>query len=452
MKRWFPFAGLALVLCLGRSFGQEPDAKEKPKVERGRQAVHGTPPLNHSAWSQTAYDTAWKVWDVKEKPDNYDAAFRARYGLHAAPYENGGLPMGLHVAPGPLGKGLGSDCLLCHAGSVAGKTYIGLGNASLDFQALFDELPTAAGISSRLPFRVSNVRGTVEATAVVSFLLEFRKPDLGLRIPTNLKVKDDLIEDVPAWWLLKKKKTMYHNGAGHAQSVRTMMTFLLTPLNSGDYIKKLEPTFADIQAYLLSLDRPVYPFPIDRKVAADGKDLFNQHCAKCHGTYGPNGKYPSKVVPLDMIGTDRRLAEGVSSEMAEHYLKSWFAQEKGPDGKPFPVQTIRGYQAPPLDGVWATAPYFHNGSVPTVYHVLNSKARPKLFTRSYGTAEEDYDTQKLGLKITVLEQMPDAKPSALERRKIYDTTLPGRGNSGHTFGDILTEAERRAVIEYLKSL
>jgi mono/diheme cytochrome c family protein len=451
MKHWFPLAALASLLCLGQAFGQPPDAKEKPKAERGRQAVRGEPPLNPPAWSQAAYDTAWKAWGVKEKPADYDVAFRARYGLQKAPYENGGLPMGLHVAPGPLGKGLGSDCLLCHAGSVAGKTYIGLGNASIDFQALFDELPSF-GVSSRLPFRLGNVRGTIEATAVVSFLMDFRKPDLSLRFPTNLNVKDDLIEDIPAWWHVKKKKTMYHNGAGYAKSVRTMMPFLLSPLNSADYIKKLEPTFADIQAYLLSLEPPPYPFPIDRKVVADGKQLFHQHCAKCHGTYGPGGKYPSKVVPLETIGTDRRLAEGVTPETGAHYLKSWFAQEKGPDGKPFPVQTVRGYQAPPLDGVWATAPYFHNGSVPTVYHVLNSKARPKLFTRSYGTAEEDYDSQKLGLKITVLEEMPNAKMPALERRKIYDTTLPGRGNTGHPFGDELTEAERRAVIEYLKTL
>ena len=450
MNRTTPLVSLAALLCLGRSVGQEP-SKEKPQPERGREAVRGQPPLNPPLWSQGAYETAWKAWALKEKPADYDAGFRARYGLHNPPYENGGLPMGLHVAQGPFGKGLGSDCLLCHAGSVAGKTYIGLGNASLDFQGLVDELPSV-GPSNRVPIRLTNVRGTVEATAGVTFLMEFRKPDLSLRIPTNLKIKDDLIEDVPAWWLMKKKKTMYHTGAGHAQSVRTMMPFLLTPLNSADYIKRLEPTFADIQAYLLSLDPPPYPFRIDRTLAADGRELFSQHCAKCHGTYGPDGKYPSKVVPLDTIGTDRRLAEGTTPEIAEHYLKSWFAQEEGADGKLFPAQTIRGYQAPPLDGVWATAPYFHNGSVPTIYHVLNSKARPKLFTRSYGTAEEDYDTEKLGLKFTILEQVPDAKLPPLERRKIYDTTLPGRGNSGHTFGDVLTEAERRAVIEYLKTL
>ena len=63
------------------------------------------------------------------------------------------------------------------------------------------------------------------------------------------------------------------------------------------------------------------------------------------------------------------------------------------DGKP--VRATAGYQAPPLDGVWATAPYFHNGSVPTLAGVLNSKARPKVFTRSYHTGEEDYDKDKV---------------------------------------------------------
>jgi hypothetical protein len=230
------------------------------------------------------------------------------------------------------------------------------------------------------------------------------------------------------------------------------MPFLLNPLNSPEYIKKLEPTFADIQAYLRTLEPPKYPFAIDRTLAEQGQTLFLKTCAKCHGTYGPDGKYPSKVVPLAEIGTDRRLAEGTTTEAAEHYLKSWFAQEKGPGGKPFPPQKIVGYQAPPLDGVWATAPYFHNGSSPTLYHALNSKARPKIFTRSYRTDKEDYDADKVGWKIRVLDQPPDAKLPGIERRKIYDTTQPGRSNGGHTFGDEFSEEQRRAVIEYLKTL
>jgi hypothetical protein len=52
----------------------------------------------------------------------------------------------------------------------------------------------------------------------------------------------------------------------------------------------------------------------------------------------------------------------------------------------------------------------------------------------------------------VLERGPAAAAPAHERRKVYDTTQPGRSNAGHTFGDDLTEDERRALIEYLKTL
>ena len=57
--------------------------------------------------------------------------------MHEAPYANNGLPMGLHVAPGLLGKGIGTDCLLCHAGRVAGQTVVGLGNSALLLGSVF---------------------------------------------------------------------------------------------------------------------------------------------------------------------------------------------------------------------------------------------------------------------------------------------------------------------------
>src|SRR5262249_39363666 len=161
----------------------------------------------------------------------------------------------------------------------------------------------------------------------------------------------------------------------------------------------------------------------------------------------------NKVIPIAVIGTDRKRLEGVSKKFGEYYNKSWFGREKVGDGKGTFVSTEPvGYQAPPLDGIWATAPYFHNGSVPTVYHVLNSRARPKIYTRSFRTDKDAYDPVKLGWKVTILRRGADPKLPAVERRKVYDTTQPGRSNGGHTFGDKLTEAERMAVIEYLKTL
>jgi hypothetical protein len=133
-------------------------------------------------------------------------------------------------------------------------------------------------------------------------------------------------------------------------------------------------------------------------------------------------------------------------------MKSWFGQERGPNGERHHGLNGGGYQAPPLDGVWATVPYFHNGPVPTVYHVLNSKERPRFFTRSFRAEKEDYDPSRLGLRITFLDDGPDPDLPAIGRRKVYDTTRPSQGNGGHRFGDKLTEDERMAVIEYLKTL
>ena len=82
---------------------------------------------------------------------------------------------------------------------------------------------------------------------------------------------------------------------------------------------------------------------------------------------------------------------------------------------------------------------------------INSKGRPKLFTRSFKTDEASYDKKKIGWRVQLLDAMPKGG-TAFERRKVYDTTQPGRGNMGHTFGDALSDDERWAVIEYLKTL
>lgn len=429
-------------------------APDPDSVRRGEGAVRGRPQMNPPLWSARAYQDAWKQWGLKEKPADYDAAFRRRYGLSAAPYDNGGLPMGLHHARGLLGKGIVNDCLLCHAGEVAGQTVIGLGSGSLDLQALFEDLSKTDGFGiGDFPFRFSYARGTIDPVNPLIFLMELRKPDLTLRPPAGLDYSRDVASDPPAWWLLKRKrKTRNWTGGVDARATRIDMVNLLSPFNSGDHIKKQAPLFADIHAFVLSVEAPKYPFPVDRELAGRGRPLFEKHCARCHGTYGPGGTYPDKVVPLASIGTDPRLAEAVSAKNFDVFNRSWFAQEEGPDGKPFRLADTRGYQAPPLDGVWATAPYLHNASVPTVYHVLNSKARPKVFTRSYHTGKDEYDPEKLGWKVTVVEKAPDPALPAIEQRKVFDASRPGLSNAGHTFGDKLTEDERRAVIEYLKTL
>lgn len=437
-----PIALFALVMTAAPAF-----AADKPPAERGYKALTETAFIP-AFWTPNAIPTVWKQWGLKEKPADFDAVFRERYGLHEAPYPNDGLPMGLRKAPLLFKTGIGIDCMVCHAGSIMGKSYVGLGNSSLDLQALFDELARADGRSAGAPYASSNVRGTTEAGGFGVYLLGLRNPDLSFRGEwKNLGMHDDLCEDVPAWWLMKKKKTIYYTGATDARSVRTLMQFMMHPLTPAKDFDKHEPAFRDISAYLAQLEPPKYPFAIDAEKAAKGAAVYKENCARCHGTYGTNWTYPNKVIPLSEIGTDPNRHGGIEAAYGKAYSESWFGQEQPPK----PLRMTEGYQAPPLDGVWATAPYLHNGSVPTLDGVLNSKARPKLFTRSYKTGEADYDKARVGWKVTELRGA-DAKLPAIEAHKIYDTSKPGRSNGGHTYGDDLTPEERAQVIEYLKTL
>jgi hypothetical protein len=446
MIRFCLAAGLWIAGLVPLAAAGDKSAEDTP-AERGKKALLGRH-FNTPTIRLSAYENVWKHWDqgLKTKPAEYSSAIRERYGLHEAPYPNVGYPMGIREAKGLLGKMLTTDCLICHGGSIMGKSYVGLPNSTLDYQALFEDLARASGVPSRLPLRMTNVRGTTEAGAFTVYLLSMRDPDLNLQ-PTRVELEahDNMVEDPPAWWLLKKKKTMYHTGSTDARSVRALMQFMMASLNGPVDFHREEKTFADIQAYLLTLEPPKYPLPVDKTLAAKGERIFEKTCSRCHGTYGEKWTYPNKIIPIAEIGTDRNRLDGLNQEVMDYFNRSWFAKTEK-------AVITEGYQAPPLDGIWATAPYFHNGSVPTVYHVLNSKARPRIYTRSFRTGTEDYDPVKLGWKTQALKEPVDSSLSEFARRKIYDTTQPGRSNAGHPFGDKLTEDERMAVIEYLKKL
>ncbi len=445
MGRWI---ACMVVLVSGLGFAAAPGPK--PSAERGKTNLL-TRSYNPPTMALSNYHNAWKHWGLDQKPDDadYDRLFRERYGLHPAPYPNNGLPMGLRAAPGSFAlgtrNGLTTDCLVCHGGSIFGQSYVGLGNSTLDFQAFYEEVGGLGGRKAKPPFTFTNVRGTSEAGAMSVYLLGYRDDELNLRLTRrDLDLQDDLCEDPPAWWLLKKKKTMYHTGGADTRSTRAIMQFMMSPLNPASAFHKAESDFRDIREYLLSLEPPKYPLPIDQPLASKGEALFKDNCARCHGTYGENWTYPNKVIALKDIGTDPRRFEGITHKFGEAYNKSWFARD-------YQAIETDGYQAPPLDGIWATAPYLHNGSVPTLYGVLNSQARPKLFTRSFRTDRDAYDEKHVGWKVELLQRMPEGLP-AIEARKIYDTSKPGRSNAGHTYGDKLTDEERFAIIEYLKTL
>jgi len=408
-----------------------------------------------------ALNNLHKQWNLESRPSPKIALeiFESRYGMHQAPYQNDDLPMGLKLAPFPLTlgtvKGIALDCLICHGGILDGKPYPGLGNNSLDLQTFFEDMNKADGNKKHLDFRFGNSRGTNEAGAVSVFLIGFRNPDLSLKTSwANLGLNDELHEDPPAWWLLKKKKSIYATGGADARSVRSVMQFMMSPLHGPDHFNTTEKKFADLQAFMLSIQPPAYPFAIDHSLAAQGKELFENNCSKCHGTYGDKPKYPNKIIALKVIGTDTKRFFGITKDFGRFYNSSWFSKEiQGWFSDDYKARDTDGYQAPPLDGIWATAPYLHNGSIPSVYTLLNSKARPKVFTRDFENKFANYNQKELGWNYQFKNNSDHLLEKEItEQRKWYDTSTPGRLNIGHTFGDDLTEDERSQVIEYLKTL
>jgi hypothetical protein len=100
-----------------------------------------------------------------------------------------------------------------------------------------------------------------------------------------------------------------------------------------------------------------------------------------------------------------------------------------------------GYANHPLDGIWARAPYLHNGSVPTLRDLLEPpERRPAAFYRGYDV----YDQARVGFVTDV--------PAENGRRFFrYDTSIPGNSNAGHVYGTTLTDEDKRAIVEYLKT-
>jgi cytochrome c peroxidase len=151
---------------------------------------------------------------------------------------------------------------------------------------------------------------------------------------------------------------------------------------------------------------------------------------------------------LEDVGTDPTYAIAGSEQGAgavEYFFgffnRSWY----GKHGNSAQLTRTRepSYAAPPLVGVWATAPYFHNASVPTLDAVLDPALRPSIFRRS--TDPKSYDFERLGWPYEEV----DAKGDDVS---IYDATRAEYLNTGHTFAADLTPDERRELLEYLKTL
>jgi len=472
-------------------------------------------------------------------------------------------------ADGSWSGRIGVTCHGCHSGEVGNKQqgedlgFIFGGSSATDLNLfLRDMLPLGYLASGVTPLNLTQTRGTNNASAVnIAFLF----PQNGLpSISGFLKILGSGSTgsmDSPPFWNMGHRPLKFVDGLFPMDAPRVDAVFY-TPFfglfggTSGGLGKEgmawMRQHGPDMNTWVETLKAPRYPYPVDTALAEAGSVLFheldlwapernnpidrpegNGSCAACHGAYAPRYVNDPEflatpelegmagyIVPTRIIGTDKRRVATNTEGMQVTGSKNFFGYPEtkgtendcGPQGqKRLRGDREMGYLAQPLYGVWASAPYFHNGSVPNVWEVLKPADRKPIWRRVSAPRLEGaegevvmgfdtdldraFDPQKLGWKydeIPCVNLPPMVKPGFncstkniyvtpwpqrlleglygsltgawnvdfpyirttenMENRKIYNTHMYSQGNEGHEFTSVLTDAERTAIIEYLKTL
>lgn len=359
---------------------------------------------------------------------------------------------------------LNGNCFTCHAGKLNGEVVLGLGDSFSDFEKNPQPLSKVMRLGMKIkygkqspeweayknfdryfaaaaPHIETNNPGVNPAAHLAEACVAYRDPQtLEYTGDPILELPDYVIgSDVPPLWNVKKKNALYYTAVGRGDFSKLLFQASVLGIADSAAAREAVNNFKHVVAWLEQLAPPPYPAAVDQRLAQQGQLLFEEHCSGCHGTYGDKETYPNKVIALNVVKTDPYYATyAIQAPIVDWYNESWFATSYPPSH----FEPEAGYIAPPLDGIWATAPYLHNGSVPNLELLLNSKKRPAYWQRSGNT--HDYNYQQVGWNFT-------AKNNA-SGKWTYDTTIPGYSNVGHYFGDKLSDPERSAVIEYLKTL
>ena len=273
----------------------------------------------------------------------------------------------------------------------------------------------------------------------------------GLGIAAFVRDRSDLFpgatkNDVPSVWNQRTRKLFQWDGNIRDTITRNMVASL-------GLVGK--PELLDIRAnfiisdFIDGLPAPRYPFPVDRGAARRGEEVFKKNCLVCHRPDQHRGGPPRDDPAVYMMGTDTNRARVVTpggflairQALVDGYqppdLRFRYGAERteveptaiDPDALLVDRTAVRdqGYVANPLDGIWARAPYLHNGSVPTLRHLLVPKlrARAAVFVRGIIS----YDQEDVGW-VWDPRELPRYKDRDLSAR-LYDTALDGQSNRGH---------------------
>ncbi len=375
---------------------------------------------------------------------------------------------------------------MCHAGMVNGQVVAGMANNHINQS---DPRNVRTRGDNFGPYAVWRLGARLDDPA-----------NKGLTLASKSTELDKIFESLPLppvdpmpWWLMKyKKKDYWYADAAPTDAGSFSINFTTPHAEMNEHHLDHVQSVAKALAFARETQSPPFPGKLDADLVAQGADLFHgrtkplettgfRACKTCHGSYtrkdtaGDPSEPGSWQVDYDFSHVLRNVKTDPTynatlkklKPIADHINKlETYMAAHGVPPEAIPHAAVpdgEGYIAPPLVGVWASAPYFHNGSVPTIEAVLNSAERPEIWARNHQDPFA-YDLEHVGMAYQPMSRAefdesaerakgkPFATQAAIDHGAIYDTTAFGHGNTGHTFGDHLAPEERRAIIEFLKSL
>lgn len=397
-----------------------------------------------------------------------ESSFFTRYGFIPDPDSEDNLPYGLTAHRDWLGiPKLQVTCALCHVGRAADQVLIGAGNRELDLDRLFHDVRAAAREprfnaraaveaaheEARRRHELWHFTDTASLTAEVAALKSTASAAAGdpagpgllhaARAACTRAGSEGAAAPVkfPPVWSFGERRTMGAGGELEGD-LPDLLWATATLVHGGpDGRKEAAAAVAAMAAWMKDAAPPAFPGAVDPKLAKRGEATFASHCASCHGT-NARGDYQERFFPPSEVQTDAARAAAVPAACARALTSSLRAVTASARG---------AYLAPNLDGAWARAPLLHNSSVPNLALLLEPPAaRPAAFFTGPGVP---YDMAALGDRCTRADEggrftCAPARPGLFR----YDTKAPGRGNGGHPYGTDLPSDEKRALLEFLKTL
>ncbi|WP_119389067.1 cytochrome c [Taklimakanibacter lacteus] len=274
------------------------------------------------------------------------------------------------------------------------------------------------------------------------------------------------VVDFPSIWLQEQKRHMWLHWDGNNNKLEERNRSAAFGTGANFPILDRE-SVGLMEKWVLTAKPPSFAsyFPVDKGLAAQGQPVYQARCAKCHGVSGTDfsGEWVGQTTKIAEIGTDRYRFDNYSYDLMlnQSALYVGDAEER--------FQNFRksdGYANMPLDGLWLRAPYLHNGSVPSLRDLLKPPGeRPAAFYRGFTV----YDPDDMGFVsrpgqisegtkpylfcyATKAEGLAQCGATAPDNRGTCDAEIcKGNGSFGHDYGTDLADAEKNALIEYLKT-